>query len=96
LCVAEVSHRSVRSHHHPLRTSLMPWHLPKLPSPTKAVRRLHHGHFNVQRDFLTSDLISNQQVVTPQNIRSYFPHLTLIVLLLQFRLIPAIDLHWPS
>lgn len=95
LWLAEVSHRSVRSHH-PLRTSLIPWNLPKRPSPTKATMHLHHAHFNVQRHFPTSDLMYIEQDVALQSIRSYFPHLTLIVLLLQFRRIPAIDLRWPS
>ena len=92
LWLAELGHRIVRSHHHPLRNSLIPWHLPKLPSPTQAVRLLHHAHFNVQRDFPTSDLMTIEQGFALQNIRSYFPHLTLIVLLLQFRRIPATDL----
>jgi hypothetical protein len=73
----------------------MPWHLPKLPSPTKAVRRLHHVHFNVQSDFPTSDLMSLEQGFAPQNIRSYFPHLDSVFLLLKAILIAALYLRCP-
>jgi hypothetical protein len=88
LCVGQVSHRSFRNHH-PLRTSLIPWHLPKRPSPTQAIRSPHHAHFNVQGDFPTYDLMSIEQGAGPQNLRIYFPQLASVDLLLHFIRIAA-------
>lgn len=82
--LAQIIRQSDRNHH-PLSSYLIPWHLPERPRPTQGSRCLHHANFNFHRHFPTSLLMFIVKGLIPENYRSYYPQIALIILLLRFR-----------